>query len=323
MRKAIFAAVLSLLAGTAFAAETYPYNGHTYTYEATPNIKNCGDPSLADAQKDGITLGISPTPPYSIHRPRHPQGHRHRRGHQRRGAALLGINKIHYEVMPFGQLISALLAHRVDLIAANIHYTPDRVKVIDFTGPAWWYGPAIVVAKGNPEHLTTFDQLKGRKVGAVVGSAADEYLRKLGADVVPFNTAQEEYAAISSARVPALVEDDVLVASWLQANKNASFEMVPNVQVPDELIYKYGYGYARYATRKQDCSLRAGYTLGLAESRGAGVVSAILKQIRPVEPQPVLLPAAIARPGPPPGRERWSCSISRSCASTAASSCTG
>jgi ABC-type amino acid transport substrate-binding protein len=278
MRKAIFAAVLSLLAGTAFAAETYPYDGHTYTYEASPSIKDCGDPSLANAQKDGITLGISPTPPYSIIDPG---------THKATGIDVdinvavlhfLGIDKIRYEVMPFGQLISALLAHRVDLIAANIHYTPDRVKVIAFTGPAWWYGPAIVVAKGNPEHLTTFDQLKGRKVGAVVGSAADEYLRKLGADVVPYNTAQEEYAAISSGRVPALVEDDVLVVSWLQANKNASFEMVPNVQVPDELIYKYGYGYARYATRKQDCSLRAGYTLGLAESRGAGVVSAILRK---------------------------------------------
>lgn len=278
MRKAAFAAILSLLAGTAFAAETYQFNGHTYTYEATPNIKNCGDPSLANAQKDGITLGISPTPPYSIIDPA---------THKATGIDVdinlavlhfLGINTIRYEVMPFGQLISALLAHRVDLIAANIHYTPARVKVIDFTGPAWWYGPAIVVAKGNPEHLTTFDQLKGRKVGAVVGSAADEYLRKLGANVVPFNTAQEEYAAISSGRVPALVEDDVLVASWLQANKNASFEMVPNVQVPDELIYKYGYGNARYATRKQDCSLRAGYTLGLAESRGAGVVSGVLRK---------------------------------------------
>jgi ABC-type amino acid transport substrate-binding protein len=152
------------------------------------------------------------------------------------------------------------------------------VKVIDFTGPAWWYGPAIVVAKGNPQHLSAFDQLKGRKVGAVVGSAADEYLREIGADVVPFNTAQDEYEAISSARVAALVEDDVLVASWLRATPKAAFEMVPNVKVPDELIFKYGYGYARYATRKQDCSLRAGYTLGLAESRGAGVVSAILKK---------------------------------------------
>ena len=276
MRKAVFAAILSLLAGTAFAAKPYQYGGQTYTYEASPSIVNCGDSSLSHAQKDGITLGISPTPPYSTIDPS---------THKAGGIDVdinvavlhfLGISKIHYELMPFGQLISALLAHRIDLIAANIHYTPARVKVIDFTGPAWWYGPAIVVAKGNPQHLSAFDQLKGRKVGAVVGSAADEYLREIGADVVPFNTAQDEYEAISSGRVAALVEDDVLVASWLRATPKAAFEMVPNVKVPDELIFKYGYGYARYATRKQDCSLRAGYTLGLAESRGAGVVSAIL-----------------------------------------------
>lgn len=286
MRKAMFAIArslfaqsllaLSLLAGTAFAGETYQYDGHTYAYEASPSLKNCGDPSLANAQKNGITLGISPTPPYSSIDPNTKKASGIDVDINLAVLHFLGIDKVRYEVMPFGQLISALLAHRIDLIAANIHYTPDRVKVIDFSGPAWWYGPAIVVKKGNPDHITSFDQLKGRTVGAVVGSAADEYLRKLGAKVVPFNTSQEEYSAIASGRVPVLVEDDVLVASWLQANKNASFEMVPNVKVPDELIYKYGYGYARYATRKPDCSLRAGYTLGLAESRATGVVSAIL-----------------------------------------------
>lgn len=277
MRKAILAVVMSLIAAGAGASE-YEYGGQTFTYEATPNVQNCGDPSLTKAIENGIVLGISPTPPYSVIDPKTDQASGIDVDINKAVLAFLGITKIRYEVMPFGQLISALLARRIDLIAANIHYTPDRVKVIAFSGPAWWYGPAIVVQKGNPEHLTSFDQLKGKQVGAVVGSAADEYLRTVGANVVPFNTVQEEYAAIASNRVPTLVEDDVLVADWLQANKNAGFEMVSNVVVPDELIYKYGYGNARYATRKEDCSLRAGYTLGLAESRSAGVVSAILKK---------------------------------------------
>ena len=48
--------------------------------------------------------------------------------------------------------------------------------------------------------------------------------------------------------------------------------------MPDELIFKYGYGYVRVGLRKDDCSLRAAYTQGLSEVRGNGNVSAILKK---------------------------------------------
>jgi polar amino acid transport system substrate-binding protein len=246
-------------------------------YEASPLFDQCGDSSLQKAQHEGITLGISPSPPYSSVDPK--SGKAEGLDVDINEAALrwLGVTKVHYEVMPFGQLIPAMLARRIDVVASNIHITPDRLKAVSFSGPAWWYGPAIVVAKGNPEGLKSFDVLKGKRVGAVAGSAADEYLRKIGADVVPFPTDAEEFAAISSGRVTVLVEDDVKVLGFMDANKSAPIEIVANVAVPQELISKYGYGYARYALRKEDCTLRAGYTQALAEVRGSGEVSAILK----------------------------------------------
>ena len=180
--------------------------------------------------------------------------------------------------MPFGQLISAMLSKRIDVVASNIHITPDRLKAVSFTGPAWWYGPAIVVQKTNPARIVGFDALKGKKVGAIAGSAADEYLRKIGVDVTAFQTDAEEFSGISTGRVDAIVEDDVKVLEYMGANKTAPIEIVANVSVPDELIFTYGYGYARYALRKEDCSLRAAYTQALAEIRGNGNVSDILKK---------------------------------------------
>ncbi len=249
-----------------------------YQFEASPSFDHCGDSSLLNAQKNGITLGISPSPPYSYVDPKTGQAGGIDVEINNAVLGWLGIQKVHYSVAPFGQLIPALLAHRIDVIAANIHITPDRIKVISFTGPAWWYGPAIVVQKDNPERLTSFAMLKGRKVGAIAGSAADEYLRHIGATVVPFSTDAEEFAAISTGRVSALVEDDVKTIGFIKANPSAPIEIVPNVAIPTDLIYKYGYGYARYGLRKQDCTLRAGYTQGLAEVRGVGEVSAILKK---------------------------------------------
>ena len=116
---------------------------------------------------------------------------------------------------------------------------------MSFTGPAWWYGPAIVVQKGNPARSKVFEHLKGKKIGAIAGSAADEYLRKIGVEVTAFQTDAEEFSGISSGRVDAIVEDDVKVLEYLGANKAAAIEIVANVAVPEELIFKYGYGYAR------------------------------------------------------------------------------
>ena len=56
------------------------------------------------------------------------------------------------------------------MIAGNIHHTPARDKVISFSGPAYWYGPVIVVAKGNPLGIKSYDDLKGKQVGSISGS---------------------------------------------------------------------------------------------------------------------------------------------------------
>ncbi|MFL5130585.1 MAG: substrate-binding periplasmic protein [Microvirga sp.] len=270
MLKTAIGLVLSLFITTASAEE--------FQHEASPLFDSCGDASYQKVMKDGITLGISPSPPYTSLDPS--TGKAGGLDVEINEAALkwMGVSKIRYEIAPFGQLIPALLAKRVDAVSSNIHITPDRLKVVSFTGPAWWYGPAIVTQKANPQNLTSFEMLKGKKIGAIAGSAADEYLRKIGADVIAFQTDAEEFAAISTGRVPAIVEDDVKVLEFLNANKSAPIEIVNNVKVPDELIFKYGYGYARYAVRKEDCTLRAAFTQGLAEIRGNGTVSAILKK---------------------------------------------
>lgn len=264
---------LAVISTTSSAA-----NAQEFRFEAVPQFENCGDSSLQHAQQDGITLGISPSPPYASFDPLTNKATGIDVEIDQAVLKWLGITKVHYDLIPFGQLIPALLAHRIDVVASNIHITPDRLTAVAFTGPAWWYGPAIVVQKSdtNPPH--SFDALKGMNVGVSAGSAADEYLRWLGVTVTPFPTNAEEFAAITTGRIKVLVEDDVKVEAYLKANKSAPIEIVQNVKVPDDMIYKYGYGYARYAMRKQDCSLRVAYTQALAEMRGNGEMSWILKQ---------------------------------------------
>lgn len=266
---ALAAMVLGLGAGAAKAQE--------FKNEAKPLFDNCGDPSYQKAVSGGITIGISPSPPFTSINPSTQKAEGLEVELNEAALAWMGVTKIRYEIMPFGQLISALLAKRIDAVAA-IHITPDRLKVISFSGPGYWYGPALLVKKGNPDGITSFEVLKGKKIGAIAGSAADEYLRTVGADVVPFQTDAEEFSAVSTGRVSAILEDDTKVVLFLKANPSAPMEMVTGISVPDELIFKYGYGYVRVGLRKDDCSLRAAYTQGLAEVRANGNVSAILKK---------------------------------------------
>jgi polar amino acid transport system substrate-binding protein len=271
---------VSLLVGIAFAVlgAGHIAIAQDFQFEAQPLIKDCGDGSYDKAVKDGITLGIAPSPLYSGIDPQTKNAYGLDVEINQGALSWLGIKKINYEIMPFSQLIAALLANRIDVIAINIHYTPERMKVISFTGPAWWYGPGLIVKKGNPTGLKSFEELKGKEVGAMAGTSADEYLQHIGATVVPFRQNPDHFAAVTQGRIAAVMDDDVKFLAYMKANPTEPLEMIPNVTVPDELIYKYGYGYARYALRKEDCSLRVAYTSALAEIRGNGMVSAILKK---------------------------------------------
>jgi len=267
-KRSLLAAIFLLVATPAFAQQI----------EGKAGFKGCADGSLDKAIAEGITLGISPSPPYSNLDPNTNKADGLDVEINEAALRWLGVENIKYEVAPFGQLIPMLTSNRIDVVASNIHQTPDRLKVVTFTGPAWWYGPALVAQKGNPTGIKSFDDLKGKKVGAIAGSAADEYLRTIGIEVTPFQEDAAEFAGISTGKVDVILEDDVKVLDYLKANAGAPIEIVPGVAVPEDLIFKYGYGYARYAVRPADCQLRMAYGVALHELWGAGVVSAILKK---------------------------------------------
>ena len=162
----------------------------------------------------------------------------------------------------YGSDLAGVINHQVD---------PNIVAVADGTYLVKWLS---VIGKNVPD----LEALKGKKVGAIAGSAADEYLRSIGIEVTPFQEDAAEFAGISTGKVDVILEDDVKVLDYIKANAGSPIEIVSGVAVPEELIFQYGYGYARYATRPADCTLRMAYGVALHEIWGAGIASAILKK---------------------------------------------
>ena len=210
----------------------------------------------------------------------------------------MGIKKINVVWMPWESVIPSLLSKRIDVIGADIHVNPERMKVISFSGPAWWYGPVLIVQKGNPLKITSYDHLKGKKVGTITGSAADLYLRRIGVQTTEFKQEVDELQSLNQGRLDAVLEDDVVYQEFDKQEP----EQQPRSAVEHSGSHGHhqggGYGMARFGIRKEDCSLRAAYTAALGEIRASGAVSAILKKYGLVRPQPRDVHAASLKPTP-------------------------
>ncbi len=249
-----------------------------YFFETAPAFEACGDNSLTRAQKEGITLGFSQNPPEAMLDEKTKTASGIDWDINKGVLDWLGVKTIKTEWMPWESQVPALNSKRTDVIAGNIHVNPERVKVITFTGPAYWYGPVVLVAKGNPKGVKTYDDLKGKKVGSIAGSAADFYLRKVGVETTAFKTEIEELQSLNQGRLDAVLEDDLVFIEFLKTNPQSNIEPLWTIATPQDIINGGGYGMARFALRKEDCSLRVAYTTALSEMRANGMVSAILKK---------------------------------------------
>lgn len=272
-RMTLAAGLASLALATSQARAQEP----KFYVEMQPDVANCGDPSYENAVKNGISLGFNVNPPEAYQDPsKQPTGIDW--DINKAVLDVLGIKKINVVWMPWESVIPALLSRRIDVIGADIHVTPERIKVISFSGPAWWYGPVLIVRKGNPLNIIGYDQLKGRKVGTITGSAADLYLRRIGVQTTEFKQEVDELQSLNQGRLDAVLEDDVVYKQFDKENPNNNLDPLWNIPVPTNIIEGGGYGMARFGIRKQDCSLRAAYTGALAEIRASGEVSQILKK---------------------------------------------
>jgi ABC-type amino acid transport substrate-binding protein len=274
------AAAFGLAAAALALPPTAPARAEEPTFfsESKPMFDNCGDASLSRAQQDGITLGFSQNPPEAFLDETTKQASGIDWDINKAALDWMGVSKIKLEWMPWESQIPALLSKRTDVIAGNIHHTAARDKVISFSGPAYWYGPVIIVTKGNPLGIKSYDDLKGKKVGSISGSAADSYLGVIGVTTTPFKTEIEELQSLNQNRLDAVLEDDLVYLEFAKSNQGSNLEPLWSIAAPTAIINGGGYGMARFAFRKEDCTLRSAYTQALAELRANGEVSYILRK---------------------------------------------
>lgn len=122
--------------------------------------------------------------------------------------------KIEIQPMTFASLIPALTSSKIDIISAAMSATPERAKIIDFTDPVYGYGEGAFVAASDTKNYTSIQEMKGYRVGAVIGTRYVDELRKSNvfSEVIAYDSIADILRDVGAGRLQAGFGDGPILA---------------------------------------------------------------------------------------------------------------
>ena len=125
--------------------------------------------------------------------------------------------------MGFDALIPALMTGTVDVVAAGVSITPDRLKRVDFTTPYYTSGVSMLIQKSDAEKYKTLDDLKGQRIAVQIGTTGADKAKDIeGAKVSSFNTTSEAFMDLLSHNSAAVVLDRPVLGYYLKNQPKAA-----------------------------------------------------------------------------------------------------
>jgi polar amino acid transport system substrate-binding protein len=116
---------------------------------------------------------------------------------------------------------------RIDMILATMGDTPDRRKVVGMVEPDYYAGATNVLAPKSA-HLTSWEQLRGRKVCAVQGAYYNRRVAQLyGPELQVFPAVPDALNALAAGNCIAFLFDNTLIVATLATDpaKWGNYEM--------------------------------------------------------------------------------------------------
>lgn len=175
------------------------------------------------------------------------------------------------EPMQFSTLVASLTGNKIDIISAAMLATAARKEIIDFSDPVYPYGEGLVVPKTDTKNYNSAEDLKGEVVGAQVGTAYVDALRKTGlfAEVKVYDSIPDILRDVNTGRLKAGYADFPILAY------NLSQGLFPEVR----LVTSYKpmtVGTVAIGVRKSDQELLAKINASLAKLKANGTLAKIL-----------------------------------------------
>lgn len=129
----------------------------------------------------------------------------------------LGIKHITWVTASFGSLIPGLQADRYDMVAAEMAILPQRCQQVLFSEPNSSYGEGLLVRKGNPKHLNSYEAFakSNAKVAIMAGADQLEMMHALGVPdsrIVTIANNADAISAVATGRADAYAATGLTVA---------------------------------------------------------------------------------------------------------------
>jgi polar amino acid transport system substrate-binding protein len=197
-----------------------------------------GDGSFARVIKDGLRICTTNDAPYNV---KNASGKFEGVDADIVNEAVtrLGITKTSYVEGPWDSMVPNLQSGRCDFLQTNIHYNEKRAAIIDFTVPAYFYADFLVVQKGNPLNIHTWDDMKAHSSSAMLGDNYVDWLNKRGdlSAVKTYKTWPELIADVENGRVDSALVDEVVASYYIATHPDTKVELatgyVPQTDMSD------------------------------------------------------------------------------------------
>lgn len=157
-------------------------------------------------------------------------------------AAELGIP---FEAIEWTETVSAnrepyIEQEQVDIVVATYTINDTRKEIIDFAGPYFMAGQALMVQAGNPEGITGPEDLEGQPVCSVEGSTpAETIVEEYGAELVATDVYSNCLDPLRNGQVVAITTDNVILGGFVDQNAG-EFELVADGETFTDEPYGIG-----------------------------------------------------------------------------------
>lgn len=213
----------------------------------------------------------------------------------------LGVKQVEFVVADFGALIPGLIAQRFDLVASGVAITPARCKQVLFGEPDLSGGDGLLVLKGNPHKLHSYQDIARNAAVRLGGGRGSENARNALLAGVPedrlllFPNAEAVISAMLAGRVDAATIGSATAATMMASGSIKGVERavpftghVKADGTPHKLV-------TGVAFRRTDTALRDAYNVELAKLKASGTVAALMAKYGFTEDEapPALSTAAI------------------------------
>jgi polar amino acid transport system substrate-binding protein len=123
--------------------------------------------------------------------------------------------EIEFKNVPFDPLLAGMAAGQYDAAISSITITDERKQNMLFSDPYYAAGQLVVVQGANTAIKSQTD-LKGKKVGAQVGTTGADAAKDLGATLKTYDEIGSAYLDLVNGQIEAVIADNPLAVGYVQ-----------------------------------------------------------------------------------------------------------